>query len=112
MIANVCYKCERTVANRLLFFFVWHKRNKETFTKMKTNTSQRLKKLMKKILVVTMDIRNRYPALYEHLNETPLFFKSDTKEAHLADFTHYLESLTMQLETFELKKNTQIPLQY
>lgn len=79
---------------------------------MKTNTSQRLKKLMKEILVVTMDIKNRYPALYEHLSETPLFSKSDTKKPNLADFTHYLESLTMQLKTFELKKNTQIPLQY
>lgn len=68
-----------------------------------------LKKLMKKILSVTMDIRNKFPALYEHLNETPLLIEHGNKEASLADFSQYLEALTLQLKTFALRKKALTP---
>jgi len=46
---------------------------------------------------VTAKIQNEYPALYEHLSETPLFSANMENVISLGDYQEYLESIQVQL---------------
>lgn len=57
-----------------------------------------LKKMLSDILATTMKIRNRFPQLYQLLEETPLFFSADKKKVSLHDFEEYLNTIQTQLK--------------
>lgn len=63
-----------------------------------------LEKITIEILEITNRIRDKFPALYKILNETPLFFSPTKADIELADYQGYLESLQMQLDAFEQPK--------
>ncbi len=54
-----------------------------------------------KIFELTATIQKEFPELYIHLDETPLFLSGREKRITRLDFEQYLESLKMQLATFE-----------
>lgn len=49
---------------------------------------------------VTQMMYKEFPALYEHLDETPLSLASDLKEMSLGELNEYLESLKMQWKSY------------
>ena len=53
------------------------------------------------IFTVTQDIQEKYPELYEHLSETPLFHWYDKEGIPLVEFEQYLSSIKSQLTTFD-----------
>jgi len=65
------------------------------------NNSSEKNRLMTEIQKVTSEIREKFPELYVHLSETPLFIDLKEHKLELQDFQQYLVSIKMQLETFE-----------
>ena len=63
-----------------------------------------LKKITLEIFEITNIIQDKFPELYKYLNETPLFLSDKIADNELADYQGYLESLQMQLETFNEAK--------
>ena len=59
------------------------------------------KKIINKILLITEELRNNTPTVYEHLNETPLFISYAEKGIRMEDFEEYLSSIKLQLNTFQ-----------
>ena len=58
-------------------------------------------KITDKILGVTVTIQHKFPELYDHLNETPLFLSYKKMFIGMADYQQYLESIQLQLAEFE-----------
>ena len=54
--------------------------------------------LVNEILATTMVIKDSYPELYRHLDETPLFDSIYKKGLSSTDFEEYLITLQSQLE--------------
>ena len=54
-------------------------------------------KLIRDIFQVTMLLQETAPALYAHLDETPLFLLNQPEGISAYDLEQYLESLTLQL---------------
>lgn len=61
--------------------------------------------LEKQIFRVTYIIQQKFPQLYELLNETPLFLSYQEKEITIKELSQYLESLIAQLKTYEQNEN-------
>lgn len=59
------------------------------------------KNIISNIFLITEELRNETPAVYEHLNETPLFISYAEKGIRMADYEQYLSSLKLQLTTFQ-----------
>jgi hypothetical protein len=64
------------------------------------------KELLQEIFDVTSKIQYKYPELYSHLNETPLFLSSRDDEIRSLDFQQYHESLSIQIMTIEKAAQT------
>lgn len=61
--------------------------------------------LSEKIFSVTGKIQQDFPALYEHLNETPHSLKNYNKnEIEDVDLMHYLEELIFQMNFYKKQK--------
>ena len=57
--------------------------------------------LMEEIIQLTSEMESKYPELYKHLNETPLFLgKSPEKEISTKDLENYLNTLKEQLKDY------------
>jgi hypothetical protein len=56
--------------------------------------------LLNDINRVTQMIYKEFPALYAHLQETPLSLATDLKEMSHGELTEYLESLKMQWTSY------------
>lgn len=72
------------------------------------DTDMVLKKLMNKIFATTAIIQKKFPELYIHLSETPLFLFYNDKDIGIINFEQYLESLTIQLSVFEKLHQTHV----
>jgi len=72
-----------------------------TIKKVDTNKIELMKKLVSEILAVTMDIKNKFPEHYKHLDENPLFFSFNNKKPSYNDYVQYLNTLKEQLKKRE-----------
>lgn len=60
-----------------------------------------IKKLTDEILAVTMEIRNKYPELHQHLNETPFSTSADNKGIDYNSLEEYLNTIRSQLKKYK-----------
>lgn len=58
---------------------------------------------MNEIFLITEKIQIEFPALYAHLNETPLFLSYVEKGISNGNFEQYLESIKKQLKISRTK---------
>ena len=63
-----------------------------------------IKELTDDILAVTMEIRDKYPELYQHLGETPFLTSADNKGVDSNSLEEYLNAIRSQLKNYEGKK--------
>ena len=68
---------------------------------MSTKRDRTSKKILNEIFEITTIIQKKHPELYLNLNETPLFLTYKKDDLSLIDLEQYLESLKVQLNTFE-----------
>ena len=62
------------------------------------------KMLINEIFSITEMIQKKFPQLYVHLNETPLFLSNDISGISTGDFQQYLETIKFLFSTFEKAK--------
>lgn len=67
---------------------------------MATNQKE-IKELTVVILAVTMEIRDKYPELYQHLGETPSLTSGDNKGIDPSSAEEYLNTIRSQLKHYK-----------
>jgi len=60
-----------------------------------------IKELTDEILVVTMEIRDKYPELHEHLGETPFLTSANDKGVDRNSLREYLNTIRSQLKDYK-----------
>jgi hypothetical protein len=60
-----------------------------------------IKELTNEILAVTMEIRDKYPELYQHLGETPFLASANDIGIDLNSLEEYLNTIRSQLTDYK-----------
>ena len=61
---------------------------------------------MKEIIKLTMDLKARHPAIYSHLDETPVLASADPSNP-LKEMEDYRNTLSLQLKEADAQKQKQ-----
>ena len=69
-----------------------------------------IKELTDEILAVTMEIRDKYPELYQHLGETPFLTSGDNKGIDPSSAEEYLNTICSQLKHYKEGAEFNIPV--
>ncbi len=67
---------------------------------MATNQKE-IKELTDEILVITMEIRDKFPELYQFLDETPSFSSINNKGIESNSLEEYLNTIRLQLKDYK-----------
>jgi hypothetical protein len=70
-----------------------------------TTIQKEIKELMDEILAVTMVIRDEFPELYQHLDETPFLTSAYHKRIGSNSLEEYLNTIRSQLESLKKVQN-------
>jgi hypothetical protein len=70
-----------------------------------TTIQKEIKELTDEILTVTMVIRDKFPELYQHLDETPFLASAYHKRIGSKSLEEYLNTIRSQLESLKKVEN-------